>query len=87
MADATVITLTVRTQQGMCTQADPEKYSKFRIKLTTPMAKLMTMYCNRFSIDAKRCIWIFEEAQIFSDETCLDLELDDGHHVTCVVDP
>ena len=57
---------------------DPHINVIFKIKVTTPLQKLMDAYCNRFGLSALEVIFMIDGDPIRPNDTCASLDLDEG---------
>ena len=58
----------------------------FKIKMTTPLQKLMTAFCNRHGIDQNSVRFLFDGTRINPNQTPQELEMEDGDVIDCMVE-
>ena len=68
--------------------ATPQKsnISRFNIRSTTPMLKLMKMYAECFGLDIRHCVFTYDYVRIYDDETPEILELDHNDAIQVFLD-
>ena len=59
-------------------RVDPMIPVIFKLKMTTPLQKLMDAYCNRFGLEEWEIIFMIDGDPIRPTDTCASLDLDEG---------
>ena len=58
----------------------------FKMKLSTPMQKLMTAFCNRQGVSLASVRFLFDGARINEDQTPKELEMEDGDVIEVILE-
>ena len=58
----------------------------FKCKMTTPLQKLMTAFCNRHGVAQSSVRFLFDGARIDPNQTPQQLEMEDGDVIDCMLE-
>mmetsp|Transcript_21221 Transcript_21221/g.53788 ORF Transcript_21221/g.53788 Transcript_21221/m.53788 type:complete len:93 (+) Transcript_21221:586-864(+) len=72
------INLRVSTQDGNAIH--------FKCKMTTPMGKLMSAFCERQGVEMHPIRFLFDDCRIMQDQTPIDLEMEDGDSIDAMIE-
>jgi small ubiquitin-related modifier len=58
----------------------------FKIKKTTPLAKLMDTYCQRMGLSRNSIRFLFEGSRLQDQQTPKELEMEDGDSIDAMLE-